>query len=177
MTDSLRDLLLKSGLARSVPKAARAPKASLPPKQGRKKPASGAELDLAKAYALRSQSEAAEKKRLSREAEAAARAKKERLRKLQALLPKAAQNKADAEHVRHFEYRGKIRRIYVDAAQLAAINVGGLGVAHWSGRFLVVSAEVATQVAAIDADVLALLVDPQAPVGVDADGVPDDLIW
>lgn len=176
MAESLRDQLLKSGLARSLPKS---PRASAPKNlrgKASRKPLAD-DVDLAKAYALRSQTEAAEKKRVVREAEAAARAKKEGRRKLQALLKDAALNKADAEHARHFEHRGKIRRVHVDGAQLAALNAGALGIVQWGGSYLVVSADVARQSAEINADALALLVDPDAPSGVDADGVPDDLIW
>jgi uncharacterized protein YaiL (DUF2058 family) len=77
--------------------------------------------------------------------------------------------------VRHFEYAGKIRRVHLDAEQLAAINQGQLGVVQQAGRYLVVSLAIAEQVRAIDPHQLALLVDPQAPA--DDDGVPDDLMW
>lgn len=178
MAESLRDQLLKSGLARSVPKSPRAAAPGKPRGNASRKPAATVDdVDLAKAYALRSQTEAAEKKRVTREAEAAARAKKERRRKLQALLKDAALNKTEAEHARHFEHRNKIRRVHVDAEQLAAINAGALGIVQWGGSYLVVSAATARQAAAIDADALAVLVGPNAPAGVDADGIPDDLIW
>lgn len=177
MAESLRDQLLKSGLARSLPKAPSPASKKARGKASRNKPPAADDVDLAKAYALRSQTEAAEKKRLAREAEAAARAKQARRQKLQALLKDAALNKADAEHVRHFEHRGKIRRVHVDAAQLVALNSGTLGIVQWGGRYLLVSAETARQAAAIDADARALLVDPNAPADVDDEGIPDDLIW
>lgn len=178
MAESLRDQLLKSGLTRSVPKAPRAPAPKKPRGEVSRKPSmSAGDIDLAKAYALRSQTEAAEKKRLTQEAEAAARAKKERRRKLQTLLTNAVLNKVDAEHARHFEHRSKIRRVHVDADQLAALNGGALGIVQCGGSYLVVSADIARQAAEIDADALALLVDLDTSVGVDDDGIPDDLIW
>jgi uncharacterized protein YaiL (DUF2058 family) len=84
-------------------------------------------------------------------------------------------NKADTDLVRNFEYGGKIRRVHVDAAQLAALNAGELGVVQQAGRYLLVTRAIAEQVRAIDAHLLALLVDPNA-TGED-DGVPDDLVW
>ena len=87
-----------------------------------------------------------------------------------------ALNKAEADQPRNFEYGGKIRRVHVDAAQLAALNAGELGVVQQGGRYLLVSREIAEQVRAIDAHLVALLVDPNAN-GVGDDGVPDDLMW
>jgi uncharacterized protein YaiL (DUF2058 family) len=85
-------------------------------------------------------------------------------------------NKAEADLVRNFEYAGKIRRIHVDAAQLAALNAGELGVVQHAGRYLLVSRETAEQLREIDAGHVALLVSAEA-VGTDDDGVPDDLMW
>jgi uncharacterized protein YaiL (DUF2058 family) len=64
----------------------------------------------------------------------------------------------------------------VDAAQLAALNAGELGVVQQGGRYLLVSRDIAEQVRDIDPHQLALLVDPNA-AGVGDDGVPDDLMW
>ncbi len=66
--------------------------------------------------------------------------------------------------------------MYVDAAQLAALNAGELGVVQQGGRYLLVGRELAEQVLAIDAHLVALLVDPNAN-GLDDDSVPDDLVW
>ncbi|HET8898994.1 MAG TPA: DUF2058 family protein [Rhodanobacteraceae bacterium] len=182
MTESLRDLLLKSGIAKTVPKAPRpaAPSGKAPARHGPAKPkpkAADGDIDLARAYAVRAQTEARDRAREQREAEQKARAKKEMRRKLQALLQGQARNKPEAEAMRHFEHQGKIRRVHVDEPQLRALNAGELGVVQLAGRYLIVSAEVAREAAAIDASVLALLVDPTAAPGVDADGIPDDLIW
>jgi len=186
MADSLRDQLLKSGIVKQVrdeqrPKPSpNAPRGARPP-QGKGKshaPPSrrdSGEMDLAKAYAIRAQTEANERKRAEREAAEQARIKRERKAKIQKLLEGQALNKAEADHVRHFEYGGKIRRVHVDAEQLAALNEGRLGVVQQNGRYLVVSQTTAEQVRAIDPQPLALLVDPQAAAG--DDGVPDDLMW
>jgi uncharacterized protein YaiL (DUF2058 family) len=188
MADSLRDQLLKSGIVKQVREEKRPQQApKQPPKHGKphghagKPPAqrrSQEEIDLAKAYAIRAQTEASERKRIEQEAAEQARLKRERKQKIQQLLEKQALNKpaAEAEQLRHFEYGGKIRRIYVDAAQLAALNAGELGVVQQGGHYVLVSRQIAEQVRAIDAHLLALLVEPGAG-GIGDDGVPDDLMW
>ncbi|WP_266156728.1 DUF2058 domain-containing protein [Dyella silvatica] len=196
MAESLRDQLLKSGIVKQVTEQKR------PPHQGGKPPYKGSkpqggngksqgarppnkdhaprksqdEIDLAKAYAIRAQTEAGERKRAEQEAAELARIKRERKQKIHQLLLGNALNKADADQVRHFEYGGKIRRMHVDTAQLAALTAGELGVVQQAGRYMLVSREIAEQVRDIDAQQLALLVEPGA-AGVGDDGVPDDLMW
>ncbi|MGN2251746.1 DUF2058 domain-containing protein [Frateuria sp. GZRe12] len=186
MADSLRDQLLKSGIVKQVREEQRAKSPSPVPRGGRPPQGKGkahvpkprrdnGEVDLAKAYAIRAQAEAAERKRAEQEAAEQARIKRERKAKIQKLLEGQALNKAEADQVRHFEYGGKIRRVHVDADQLSAINDGRLGVVQQNGRYLLVSQGIAEQVRGIDPHLLALLVDPQAVT--DDDGVPDDLMW
>lgn len=187
MADSLRDQLLKSGIVKQVQQnRAHEPKRPPPPsgKQVRKggKPSapdqrkSQQDIDLAKAYALRSQTEARERKRVEQQAAEQARLRREHKQKIQQLLDGKALNKAEADQPRHFEYGGKIRRVHVNAEQMAALNGGRLGVVQQGGRYLLVSREVAEQVRDIDAHLVALLIDPNA-AGVGDDGVPDDLMW
>ncbi len=188
MADSLRDQLLKSGIVKQVQ---REPKRPTPPssgksarKDGKSQPSSPArtrgqsqeDIDLAKAYALRAQTEARERKRVEQEAAEQARLRRERKLKIQQLLDGKALNKPEADQPRNFEYGGKIRRVHVDAAQLAALNAGELGVVQQAGRYLLVSREIAEQVRHIDPHQLALLVDPDTAAMGD-DGVPDDLMW
>lgn len=195
MVDSLRDQLLKSGLVKpgyreraSQPPAAPKPKPKSRPKptgSGGKRPRTSTappaaagkdDIGLAKAYALRSELQARERRQQAQAAAEEARQRQERKARLQALLAGSVLNKAGAEHPRHFEYAGKIRRIYVDAEQLRALNLGELGIVQHAGRYLLVSGAVARQVQALDPRRLALLVDPDAP-GAGDDGVPDDLTW
>jgi uncharacterized protein YaiL (DUF2058 family) len=202
MADSLRDQLLKSGIVKQVREEKRpstpqggkppfakrhgsAPSNGKPPhhKQGGKPPSSHKpgkrqeEIDLAKAYAIRAQTEANERKRAEQAAAEEARLRRERKLKIQQLLEGKTLNKADVEHIRHFEYGGKIRRVHLDAEQLAALNGGELGVVQQQGRYLLVTRELAEQVRAIDAHQVALLVEPGSAGGVGEDGVPDDLMW
>ena len=173
MSESLRDQLLKAGFKAS-PKPKPHKHSQAKPEQPRK-PRAPAEPDLAQAFALRAKADRAEREAAEREARAKAEEKKERKRKLQALLDGKALNKADADQPRHFEFAGKIRRVYVTPEQLRQINAGELGVVMHGGRAMVVVRDVAVQVQAIAPEVVALLVDPTAPA--EDDGVPDDLMW
>jgi uncharacterized protein YaiL (DUF2058 family) len=143
--------------------------------QQQSRPASNGEIDLAKAYAIRAQTESAERKRVEQEAAEQARLRKERKVKLQQLLEGKALNKPDVDQARHFEYGAKIRRVHVDADQLAAINAGQLGVVQYSGRYLLFDRAIMDQVREIAPEQIALLVEP-GESGND-DGVPDDLMW
>ena len=189
MADSLRDQLLKSGIVKQVQQdRAHEPKRPTPASPG--KPArkggkphaarpsgqSQQDIDLAKAYALRARTEARERQRIEREAAEQARLRRERKLRIQQLLDGQALNKADADQVRNFEYAGTIRRIHVDATQLAALNAGELGVVQHAGRYLLVSRDTAEQLRELDANHVALLVAP-GTAGTDDDGVPDDLMW
>ena len=106
--------------------------------------------------------------------EAQAREKRERKAKLQALLEGKAVNDAGADVARHFPHGGKIRRIYVTAAQLPRLNGGELGVVQHLGRYLLVERTVALAAAEVAPECLLLLPDPDA---VPDDGVPADLVW
>lgn len=179
MSDSLRDQLLKAGLAptraepaRKIDQREQKRNTHAPQSQSKE------DLDLARAYALRAQTEKAERDRAAREAERQARQRRECKRRLHELLAgKTLAIAADAECVRHFEHAGKIRRVHVDADQLVRLNSGELGVVVQAGRFLLVPRELAIQVGEIASDTVALLVDPDATSDTTDDDVPDDLMW
>ena len=180
MADSLRDQLLKSGIVKQVREEKRTSPSRGKTSRPAKAPPSGArrdqaEIDLARAYAIRAQTEAAERKRAEQAAAEQARLKRERKAKVQALLQGQVLNKPEAEQARHFEYGGKIRRIYVDAGQLVELNAGELGVIQLGGRYMLVARALAEQIRELDATAVALLVEPGA-AGAE-DDVPDDLIW
>ena len=152
------------------------------PRAGGRAPRSQEEIDLAKAYAIRAQKEKQERieaERLKQEEAARRRAAKAQVAEL---LKDKALNVADAELVRHFEYGGKIKRIYVTPDQLKALNAGELAVVQLDGRYQLVTVALADEVAALLPSLLALKVDPDAPAEDDpyADPryqVPDDLVW
>jgi uncharacterized protein YaiL (DUF2058 family) len=140
------------------------------------------EIDLAKAYAIRAQREKDERIEAERQKQEAARLRREAKAKLAALLKDRALNDPAAEIARHFEYGGKIKRIYVTDDQLKALNAGELGVVQLDGRYLLLTAALLAEAETIFAPAVALKVDPDAPAGDDpyADPkyqVPDDLVW
>lgn len=140
------------------------------------------EMDLAKAYAIRAQKEKDERIAAEQQRQVEAQRRREGKLKLIELLKTASLNDPAAEIARHFEYGGKIRRIYVNAEQLRALNAGELAVVQQGGRYQLVSAPHAREAEALLAGALALLVDPGVPSADDvyADPkyqVPDDLVW
>jgi len=181
MSESLRDQLLKSGLAKKLkpePVAKPAAKQRPPQRPQQQRPPERrerADIDLAKAYALRTNVERAERERAQREAEQRAREKKERKQRLAVLLNGKALNVADADIPRHFPHANKIRRIYVTAAQLPQLNGGELAVVQMGGRYLLVSRDIGREANDIDDTALVLLCDPQAAPA--EDDVPPDLVW
>ncbi|WP_240125213.1 DUF2058 domain-containing protein [Thermomonas alba] len=188
MSNSLRDQLLGlgfkpaskpvSGSAKAARKAPSGPGGkSAPSPRPREQ-----DIDLAKAYALRAQKEKEERIEAERRKQEQARQRREARAKLEAFLQGKALNVAEAEHVRHFEYGGKIKRIYVTAEQLKALNAGELGVVQLNGRYLLVDAAVLAEAETIFPDAVALKVDPNAPTEDDPYSdpkyqVPDDLMW
>ncbi len=163
-----------------APRTPRPQNAGAPP-QGRK-PRSQEEMDLAKAYAIRAQREKEERVEAERVKQEDARLRREAKAKLAEFIKDKGLNDPAADIARHFAYGTKIKRIYVNAGQLKALNAGELGVVQLDGRYLLVTAESLDQAEALFAPSVALRVDPNAPVGDDpyADPqyqVPDDLVW
>ena len=140
------------------------------------------EMDLAKAYALRSETEKQERIAAEKRKQEEAKLKRELKQKVQKLLKDKAQNVDSAENIRHFEYNGKIRRVYVTPEQLADLNKGTLALVQLDGRYLIVTADIAQQVNDLLPAIVALMIDPNAPVADDPYSdplyqVPDDLVW
>ncbi|MGH8105653.1 MAG: DUF2058 domain-containing protein [Arenimonas sp.] len=202
MSNSLRDQLLGLGF-KTAPKPEKKIETKPAAKSGQKhnpqnkhavsqvsrqkphvKPAakSQEEMDLAKAYALRSETEKQERIAAEKRKQEEAKLKRELKQKVQELLKDKAQNIDSAENVRHFEYNGKIRRVYVTPEQLADLNKGALALVQLDGRYLVVAVDIAQQVKDLLPAIVALMIDPNAPVADDPYSdplyqVPDDLVW
>ena len=202
MSHSLRDKLLGLGFTASAkpePKPARVPdkqpgkrsggahargKARHGDKPGaaQKAARNPEEIDLARAYAIRAQKEKNDRLAAERAQQEQARLRREAKAKLAELFKDNVLNDPTAELARHFEYGGKIKRIYVTADQLKALNAGELGVVQANGRYLLVSAQTLNRAEAIFPAAVALRVDPDAPTHAEpyADPqfqVPDDLVW
>jgi uncharacterized protein len=139
------------------------------------------DIDLAKAYAIRAQREKEERVEAERLKQEEARKRREAKARLAELVKDKGLNDPAAEIARHFDYGGKIKRIYVNAAQLRALNAGELGVVQIDGRYLLVDAALLAQAEAIFAPAIALKVDPHAasedPYADPQYQVPDDLVW
>jgi uncharacterized protein len=158
-----------------------------PSAHGVRKPASKpaqsqTEMDLAKAFALRTQQDKREREAAEAAKQEAARQKRLAKEQVAALLEGKILNLADADIARHFSYSGKIKRIYVNAGQLTALNSGALGVVQFNGRFCLVDKDVALAVRAQLPALLALYCDgTEISVPEQYEDpkfqVPDDLIW
>ena len=140
------------------------------------------EMDLAKAYAIRAQKEKDERIEAERLKQEEARLRREAKAKVDELLKGKSLNDAEADIARHFPYGGKIKRVYVNAEQLKALNAGELGVVQQNGRYVLVTSAVLAEAEALFPACVALKVDPDAPAADDpyADPqyqVPDDLVW
>ena len=139
-------------------------------------------IDLAKAYALRAQKEKDDRIEAERIKQEEAKVRREAKAQLAVLLKDKSLNDPAAEIARHFEYGGKIKRVYVNPAQLKALNAGELGVAQMDGRYLLVPIALLLEAEAIFKPSVALKVDPDSAPGDDpysdlAYQVPDDLVW
>lgn len=146
------------------------------------KPRTREDIDLAKAYAIRAQREKDERIAAEQARQEEARIRREARTRLGELIKDKSLNAADADIARHFPYGGKIKRVYVTAVQLKALNAGELGVLQMDGRYVLVEAGLMAQAEAIFPPAIALRVDPDAPAQDDpyADPqyqVPDDLVW
>ena len=146
------------------------------------RPRSQEDIDLAKAYAIRAQKEKQERIDAERDKQEAARLRREAKAKFAEFVKDKALNDPNADIARHFDYGGKIKRVYVTEAQLKALNGGELGVAQLDGRYLLLPSAVLVEAETIFPAAIALKVDPDAPAGDDpyADPqykVPDDLVW
>lgn len=173
----------KGGPQKNGPRPAAAAPGGRPRKPGRPgRPRTQEDIDLAKAYAIRAQKEKDERIEAERQRQEEARLRREARAKLEAFVKDRTLNDPEAEIARHFPYGGKIKRVYVNADQLRALNAGELGVAQLNGRYLLVTAADLAEVESIFPAAVALKVDPDAPAGEDpyADPkyqVPDDLVW
>lgn len=191
MSGSFKDQLLGLGFKSSPkpeqkPKPARSqghPNRALPAKPVKNAtPKSQQEIDLAKAFALRSQQEKRERETAEREKQEAARQKKVAKESVATLLEGQVLNAAEADIARHFSYGGKIKRLYVTPEQLSALNAGELGIVQFNGRYCLVSKDITLAVRALLPSLVALYCDgdeESLPEGYDDPRfqVPDDLVW
>ena len=147
---------------------------SAPPQAGGRR-AVGKELSLKDAFRLRelqNQKDASDARGRKREED---RRRRELNTGIRAIVEPNRLNSAEAEIGRNFLHKNRIRRIYVTAEQLQALNAGKLGVVYLSGSYHLMTTDLVATVAALSPDHV-----PDLSGGVDEDPefpVPDDLVW
>ncbi|MDX1379938.1 MAG: DUF2058 family protein [Xanthomonadales bacterium] len=155
MSDSLQEQLVALGLAKKEQAEARksrsadggkARAAAKPAKKKRAKKAQGEQGDLERAYRLKAKLEREEGERTRREKIAMDARNKAINDQLRALVAEHAVNERDAEQVRNFLDRGRIRMVRVTEEQDAAINDGTIGICYVAGRYFLLPAEQMTTV-------------------------------
>ena len=181
MAGSLRDQLLKAGLVSNQQVRDSKRKSHKKRKQAGNK--SGEGISLAQAYGQRSQQEKSERDReLNRQREEAKRRKEVKARLRQIIVGNALNDKT-AEIARHFEYKGKIRKIYLTADQQKGLNAGRLGIAYFAGRYYLLDGERIATVGEVDQPSVALFISAEDSTDENEDQeyaqfkVPDDLMW
>ena len=188
MSKSLQDQLLELGLGRehksgdrAAPgrkKPARRPPAGPPVRRSMPsgpKQVTDREPSLEDAFRLRDEQtrkEAAEQRERKRLED---RRRRELNRMIRTVVEPHRLNSAEAELVRHFLYKGRIRKVNVTADQLLALNSGEIGLVYLSGSYHLLPNDVVAKVAELSAEHVPDLAgsadeDPEFPV-------PDDLTW
>jgi len=166
MSDSLRDQLIKAGLGKKSARAGAAKAKSTPVDK----------IDLAKAYRLKAKIDRKSRQQDKYQQQLQDQQRRHINQKIKAIVDAHAINDKDAELVRNFTYKGRIRMVRVTGDQLKALNQGSLVVVYLTGRYYLLPAAQAKQVEKIStAHVPDLSGD--SPVGEQQHPVPDDLIW
>lgn len=172
MTESLRDQLLKAGLAK--PKTAHKKPTRQHRKPVNKKPIEP--TDLEKAWRARSKDEKASAKKRIELKQAEQKRRREINNKIVGLLDSGKQNKATADISRNFFHFGKIRKIMVNKQQLEQLNSGSLGVVYLRGRYYLVDIKIAREVKQLSTEHVPDLKGTDNPEESEHP-VPDDLTW
>ena len=171
MSSSLQDQLKALGLAKDKPNKKASPRP-------RKRPAGEKEseaLSLRKAYALKEREEQRQSDQARSKKRAEDRKRREINNEIRKLVNQHRLNRQEAEIGRNFMFKGRIRKVYVTAEQLKALNSGDLGIVYLSGGYHLLPAEQVESVRKLSAQHV-----PDLSVGSDEDGdhpVPDDLVW
>lgn len=183
MSDSLQDQLLALGLAKEKPRPAsskrkhkaRKQKGSKDQRDNKANALMGREISLDAAYRARQQDDKSSAEKARAEKRALDLERRRLNTQIAALLKDQTLNDRAGELKRNFLYKGKIRSVRVNQAQLEALNSGALALVFLRGDYLVVQPELAEQVRQLSAEHIPDL-GSEAP---DEKGfpVPDDLTW
>lgn len=183
MSDSLQEQLLALGLAKEKPAPARksrkhqARKAQGSKGQHRKTPAmdKDGEISLDAAYRARQKAERSGAEQARAEKRARDLERRKINTEIDGLLKDQALNDREGALKRNFLFKGKIRSVRVNEAQLKALNEGALALVFLRGDYVVVKPELAEKIRGLSPDHVPDL-GGDAP---DEDDfpVPDDLVW
>jgi uncharacterized protein YaiL (DUF2058 family) len=164
MSESLKDQLIRAGLAPARPR------------QKKKPPVRETETDLATAYRLR-KNEAQQRKQNKQRKKLADEKRRRKINKeLRALVEAHSVRDPQADIARNFMFKGRIRKVLVNKNQLAAVNSGELVIVYLAGSYHLVPAENAGIVQQIAPDHLPDLRTETSPEDEEFP-VPDDLVW
>lgn len=177
MSDSLRDQLLKAGLAsrEQARKTAHDKHRQKRDKRGpkRKRAADADSVSVADA----AQAAQAERDRTLNRGREEGRRRKALDAQLWQIIEPAALNRVDADIQHHFQRRNRLTHIHVTAEQQARLGGGRLAIVGFHGRHYLIDLETMNKLARLDPKLFVFRHDPDAP---DPDGdhpVPDDLVW
>ncbi len=181
MSDSLREQLLKAGLAteKQYRQASRQTGRQQQPSKGEKRKAT-ADAALAKKHAAARAAKAERDRELSRQREADAQAKA-RWAEIRQMIEQHRVPKPDGYDYFNFVDRGKVRRVPVNAQIRERITSKELCIVRCEGRYDLVPAAVAERIrerierAVVNLDSPAGPTDPDDPYKDYV--IPDDLIW
>lgn len=141
------------------------------------KPKTGADDDLARAYAARRRAEKAEQEREKQARLADQEARRKRNLQLDGIVADRILNRDEAEIPRYFEHLGRIRRVLCTPEQRRAINAGELGIVSLRGHYLIVDPDTLGQFRDIAPDLVPDLTGAEPEDTGDYPPVPDELTW
>lgn len=187
MNGTLRDQLLKAGLVDKK----RAKQAELEVKQQHKQVSKArksglerepTEAERAAEIARQERELHTQRSRELNQAREQERARKALRAEVKNLIHTNAVPHGKGEVRYHFVRGTKVKRIYVDGAQQAALTKGTLCITEWEGAFHLIPADVADQILDRLPDTFVFTAEPQASAPDPDDPyaafpIPDDLVW
>lgn len=183
MSDSLRDQLVKSGLAREQD-ARRATTEKRQKrrggKKGRQKAADGPEDEAARLAAQREADKRARDRTLNRRREEERRRQADEHAAREMVIAREVPH--DGEVAFNFQHGERVRKIQVSEAQRRELAAGRLAIARTRGRYRLIPAEIVDRVRARAPFLIAWTAadagagEPEDPAYADFP-VPDDLMW
>lgn len=160
MGESLRDQLIKAGLARDE----QSKRAKRPPRRpkGKVKPATGNadQVNLAAAYKARERQELRERKEAERAEREAAERRRQTRAAIRQLLAEGRLNDSEATIPYHFSIAGKVKHVYVTEDQQRLLAAGQLAIVLLDGQRHLVPVETGRHINDLDPTRVVVVHDP-----------------